>query len=56
MSYPLAVSYTEALRFATYCGVTDAFLLEYGSELSWIDCHIDVGELMAFVEDQMAVS
>ena len=55
-SYPLAVSYSEALRFATYCGVADAFLLEYGSALSWVDCYIDAGELMEFVEDQMAVS
>ena len=56
MNNPLAVSYSDALRFATYCGVIDAFLLEYGSEINWVDCYIDAGELMTFVEDQMAFS
>lgn len=55
-TYPVAIPYSQALRFATDCGVADAFLLEYGSALSWVGCYIDAGELMGFIEDQMAVS
>ena len=52
-TYPVKITYAEALHFATHCTVGVEFIEEYGSALSWIDSYIDLGELMVFIESKL---
>jgi hypothetical protein len=47
---PTTLNYSEALQFAQYCYVADEFLNEYGSAIRWVNCKIDAGELMSFID------
>ena len=48
-----AIPYNQAFNLATYCMVADEFLKEYGSAIQWQNCKIDLGELMAFIEEKL---
>jgi hypothetical protein len=48
---PDAISYAAAFNFAVCCTVGKEFLAAYGSEIQWQDCPVDIGELMAFIEE-----
>ena len=52
-TYPVEITYSQALQFATDCTVGVEFIDEYGSALSWVGSMIDLGELMAFIEDKL---
>lgn len=52
-SYPVEVTYSQALQFATDCTVGVEFIESYGSAIRWQDCLIDLGELMVFIESKL---
>ena len=52
-TYPVMIPYSQALMFATDCTVGVEFIDTYGSAIRWIDSLIDMGELMAFIEDKL---
>jgi len=52
-TYPVMIPYSQALSFATDCTVGVEFIDTYGSAIRWQHCLIDMGELMAFIEDKL---
>jgi hypothetical protein len=50
---PDAVSYPQAFNLAVCCNLGEEFIECYGSAIRWQDCLIDMGELMAFIEDKL---
>ena len=48
------IPYSQALNFATCCNVAEEFLDVYGSAIRWRDCMVDLGELMAFIEENLS--
>jgi hypothetical protein len=49
---PETVSYPEAFNYAVNCNLGEEFLSVYGSAIQWVDCKVDTGEFLNWIEEQ----
>jgi hypothetical protein len=49
---PETIPYNQAFNYADACNLGVEFLSVYGSAIQWVDCKVDTGEFLNWIEEQ----